>query len=104
MKASVLLTVPAATGLISWIAVWVFPFTPLHYNPYSAQMLYALEVIFVLMIWIGPFTSLASIVFTRRTHISPEKKIMFYVSNTSWIAFSVFALITVMLEARKLHN
>jgi hypothetical protein len=92
MNAILLLTLPAVTGIVSWLGAWFVYSYFYRFAPFAAQAQMALMVIFIVMIWIGPFTSIASIIIAFRRDIGFKKKLSLYIINAFWIAVSCICL------------
>ena len=92
MRIVSLLSLPALIGIVSWLLSWVPYFTLLRYTVYAAQVHRATEIIFVLMVWLGPFTSIPALIVTHRSALVASKKIIFYVLNGIWIIGSFMCL------------
>ena len=88
------LTGPAVIGFVSWIVSWIAYFASIYHTIGFTRDTTAIQVVFVLMIWIGPATSLAGMILTRSRLQSIRHSVLLYVINGVWmiVSLSAFAL------------
>lgn len=89
-----ILTGPAIVGATSWIVSWIAYFASTYLAIGFTWDTAVIQVVFVLMIWIGPITSLAAMIVTRSRLQSIQHSIFLYVINGVWmiVSLSAFAL------------
>ena len=88
------LTGPAVVGTASWIVSWIAYFTSTYLAIGFTKDTTAIQVAFVLMIWIGPITSLAAMIVICSRLQSIRHSVFLYVINGVWmiVSLSAFAL------------
>jgi hypothetical protein len=84
-----LLSIPAILGIFSWILVWLHYFVARHFV-FRDQVECGLKILFVLMLWIGPFTGIASIVLSWQCSLPGWRRLVCHLVNGIWIIAALF--------------
>lgn len=95
-------SLPVMLGIASWLAIWTRTFAFDNHYLNEAEAKKVLMVMFVLMLWIGPFSGTASIILARNSQVVGWKRTLCYVLNGFWGLFALFSFIGYCLWRRGL--
>jgi hypothetical protein len=90
--AAVALTSPAVIGTVSWTISWIAYFASVYLSLGFIRDTTAIQIVFVLMILIGPVTSLAAMILTRSRIGTIRFSTILYLVNGTWMIVSLAAL------------
>ena len=85
------LTSPAVVGAATWIISWLGYFASVYLSVGFIRNTTAIQIVFVLMILIGPLSSLAAIVLTRSRLQTIRFSTILYLVNGVWMIVSLAA-------------
>src|ERR1035437_2996948 len=95
-----LFSLPAIVGIASWLAVRMHHFAFDNRYLYGARVERALMVVFVLMLWMCPFSGITAIILARNSQVVGWKRPLCYALNGFCGLFALFCFMGYWLWRR----